>query len=150
MVAPHVWGYVSENIWKENSAETVSEMKGENKNGIEEGKEDYFLKGFLVGYSKEKDRILRERIKQEEKVRKEYDVKKEEKEWRSEVREMIQKEVTNKLDDMNRRIESLNKDRKRLKLEIEELKMKLEEEREEKRTKELNWKESKQESKIEP
>ena len=57
--------------------ETVSEMKGENKYGIKECKEDYFLKGFLVGYSKEKDRILGERIKQEEKVRKEYDVKKE-------------------------------------------------------------------------
>ena len=41
------------------------------------------MKGFLVGYSKEKDRILGERIKQEEKVRKEYDEKKEEKIWRS-------------------------------------------------------------------
>ena len=38
------------------------------------------MKGFLVGYSKEKNIILGERIKQEEKVRKEYDVKKEEKE----------------------------------------------------------------------
>ena len=58
MVTPHAGRYVSENIWKENGAETVSDMKGENKYGIEEGKEDYFLKGFLVGYGKERDRIL--------------------------------------------------------------------------------------------
>ena len=89
MVAPHVWRYVSKNIWKENGAETNSETKGKNKYGIDECKEDYFLKGFLVGYSKEKDRIPGERIKQEEKVRKEYNVKKEEIEWRSKVRQLL-------------------------------------------------------------
>ena len=51
IVTPHAGRYVSENIWKENAAETVSETKGENKNGTEECKEDYFLKVFLVGYT---------------------------------------------------------------------------------------------------
>ena len=102
----------------------ISETKIGNKNRNEGDESDYFLKGFLVGYRRKKDIIHRLRVKQEENVR-EFVVRKEEKEWRSEVREMIEKEVTHKLDDMKQTIESLNEDRRKLKIEMEELKMKL-------------------------
>ena len=72
-----------------------------------------------------------------------------EKEWRSEVREMIEKEVMNKLDYLKRVIESLSKDRRTLRLEDEELRRKLDEDRKEIRIEEENWKKARQEMEIE-
>ena len=77
MVAPNVWKLVSENDWKKNGVEIFSETKFGNKNGNEGDENDYFLKGFVAGYRKEKDRI--HRLKQEENMRKKYEVKKREK-----------------------------------------------------------------------
>ena len=96
MVTPKFRNYVSENIGNGNGMGIISETKFGNENGRVKDESDWFLKGFLVGYRREKDRMHRLRIEQEERVKRELEMRKEEKKWKSEVREMIKKEVTTK------------------------------------------------------
>ena len=128
--------------------ENIPETKFENKIRIELDDNDYFLKGFLIGYRREKDRIKEWRAKKEEKKKKEFDASSDG-EWRRVISDMIAKEVNSKLEEMKLNIESINNDRMKLKYEIDELKTKLEENKDEKSIEKLNWNEPKQESKIE-
>ena len=121
----------------------------ENKIGTQIDENDYFLQGFLAGYSSEKDRIHGLRLKKEEKVRKEIEVMMGMKEWRSVISEMIENEVTSKLDDMKRTIGYLNEDRRKLKIEIEELKIKLEDDTEKKRIEKLNEQQGNKDEEVE-
>ena len=122
MVAQNVWTTDPENKWKENGREMFSETRGKNMNWTEEDDNDYFLKGLLDGYIKEIDKLNRMRAKQEDKVKREFEVRMGEKEWRSEVRELIEKEVTTRLDFMKQNMDSMkqtidymNEDRRKLK-----------------------------------
>ena len=56
-------------------------------------------------------------------------MKKEEREWRREERDKIEKELNNELDGLRWTIESVKEDGRKLKLEIEDLRKKFEEER---------------------
>ena len=127
----------------------TSETMVENNIGIKIDNNDYFLKGFLDGYSREKDRIHGFRVKKEEKVKREIEVRMGVKEWRSKISDMIEKEVKYKLDDMKRTLEYLNEDRRKLKIEIEELKMKLEDDAEEKRIENLNEQQGDKDEEVE-
>ena len=113
--------------------ENIPKTKFENKIRTELDNNDYFLKGFLAGYNREKERINGLRIKNEEKVRTDIEEMMATKRWRSEISEMIDKAVTSKLNEMKRTISYLNNDRMKLKTEIEELKLKLQEDTEMKR-----------------
>ena len=129
--------------------ENIPEMKFDSKIRTEIDDNDYFLKGFLIGYRREKDRINKLRAKKEEKMKKEIEVSMGETVWRRVISEIVVKEVNSKLEDMKPNIEYINDDRIKLKQEIEELKIKLEENKEEKSIEKLNQNELKQESKIE-
>ena len=114
--------------------ENSSETRLENKSGIQIDDNNYFLKGFLAGYNREKERINGLRIKNEGKVRKDIEKMMGTNGWRSEISEMIDKAVTSKLKQMKQTISYLNNDRMKLKTEIEELKIKIEDDTERKRT----------------
>ena len=76
-------------------------------------------------------------------------MRKEEKGWRREVRDMIEKEIKKKLDCLMRTIESLREEKRKLILEKEELGKKLEKERMVKEIVEMNWKKLRREIVIE-
>ena len=71
--------------------ENIPETKFENKIRIELDDNDYFLKGFLIGYRREKDRIKEWRAKKEEKMKKEIDDSMCYKEWRRVISNIIEK-----------------------------------------------------------
>ena len=92
-------GSISEYNWCEDGEGVFSsETKSRNENGSEEEENDWYLKGFLVGYRREKNRRHRLMIDQEERAKKECEMRREEKEWRREVRDMIEKEMKKTLD----------------------------------------------------
>ena len=98
--------------------ENIPETKFENKNRTELDENDYFLKGFLIGYRREKDRIKEWRAMNEEKKKREFDISIGEielrgKEWRSVISEIIKKEVTSQFNEMKQTICYLNEDRMR-------------------------------------
>ena len=119
MVAPNVCHYVSEIKRKENGAENILETKFDKYIQTKIDDDDYFLKGFLIGYRREKNRIDELRKKKEEMMKKEIDVSIGEKEWRRIIREIIVKEVNPKLEEMKQEIENINDDRIQLKQEID-------------------------------
>ena len=115
-------------------AENIPETKFDNKIRTELDDNDYFLKGFLIGYRREKDRIKEWRAKKEEK-KKEIDTCSDG-EWRRVINDMFEEEVNPKLEEMKSNIESLNND-------IDELKARLEVNKEERGIEKLNCNELK-------
>ena len=76
--------------------ENIPETMLENNNRSDLDKNDYFLKGFLIGYRREKDRIKEWRVKKEENNKKEFDTSSNG-EWTRVISDMIEKEVRSQL-----------------------------------------------------
>ena len=76
--------------------ENIPETMLENNNRSDLDKNDYFLKGFLIGYRREKDRIKECRVKKEENDKKEFDASCTG-EWTRVISDMIEKEVRSQL-----------------------------------------------------
>ena len=91
--------------------ENIPQTKSENKTRIEIDSNDYFLKGFLIGYKREKDRIEEWRAKKEEKKKKEFLDANCDGELRRIISEMITKEVNSRLEEMKLNVNVLKQER---------------------------------------
>ena len=79
--------------------ENIPETMLENNNRSDLDENDYFLKGFLIGYRREKDRIKEWRVKKEENNKKEFDASSNG-EWTRVISDMMEKEVRSQLEQM--------------------------------------------------
>ena len=116
-------GSVSESKWREDGKKIISETKIEKEDGNEKGEKDWFLKGFLVGYRREKDRRekdRRQRIKavEEERKKKAIDSEKIEMEWGREEREKFENRMMEELNGMKRTLETVMAEAMKLRLEV--------------------------------